>query len=109
MHILFSTYLHFNFGLECTIRKVQNNQKGMKVSVTLGLCTGVNWLGKSTVKRKMKAVLSASKEVGVEVNKEKTKYILMSHHQIAGQNHNMKISLNSRKQCNKSKLHPRRS
>lgn len=47
------------------------------------------------MKRKIKAVLSASKEAGFLVNTEKAKYILMSHHQIAGQNHNIKIRLNS--------------
>jgi hypothetical protein len=32
------------------------------------------------------------KEVGVEVNTEKTKYMLLSHHQNAGQNHSIKTS-----------------
>jgi hypothetical protein len=34
-----------------------------------------------------KSVIDASKEVGLEVNTEKTKYMLLSHHQNAGQNH----------------------
>jgi hypothetical protein len=33
----------------------------------------------------------ASKEVGLEVNTEKTKYMLLSHQQNAGQNHDTKI------------------
>jgi hypothetical protein len=33
----------------------------------------------------------ASKEVGLEVNTEKTKYMLLSRHQNAGQNHDIKI------------------
>jgi len=33
--------------------------------------------------------LEASREVGLEVNTEKTKYVVMSHHQNAGQNHNL--------------------
>jgi hypothetical protein len=37
----------------------------------------------------------ASKEVGLEVNAEKTRYILLSRHQNAGQNHNIKISNSS--------------
>jgi hypothetical protein len=36
-------------------------------------------------------LIDASKEVGLEVKAEKTKYILLSHHQNAGQNHNIKI------------------
>jgi hypothetical protein len=35
-----------------------------------------------------KALIDASKEVGLEVNTEKTKYMLPSCHQNAGQNHN---------------------
>jgi hypothetical protein len=33
----------------------------------------------------------ASKEIGLEVNAEKTKYMVMSRDQNAGQNHNLKI------------------
>jgi hypothetical protein len=34
----------------------------------------------------------ASKEVGLEVNTEKTKYMLLSRHQNEGQNHDTKIA-----------------
>jgi hypothetical protein len=44
-----------------------------------------------TVQKNTKAVLDASKEVGLEVNPEKTKYMLMSHWQKAGQRHSIKI------------------
>jgi hypothetical protein len=33
----------------------------------------------------------ASKEVGLEINVEKTKYMLLSHHQNVGQNRDIKI------------------
>jgi hypothetical protein len=36
-------------------------------------------------------VLYAGKEVGLEVNTEKTKYMLLSRHQNAGQNNDIKI------------------
>jgi hypothetical protein len=36
-------------------------------------------------------LIDASKEVGVEVNVEKTKYMLVSRHQNAGQNREIKI------------------
>jgi hypothetical protein len=42
-----------------------------------------------TTKKTMEALLDASKEVGLEVNPEKTKYTLMSHSQKIGQNHSV--------------------
>jgi hypothetical protein len=33
-----------------------------------------------------------SKEVGLEVNTKKTKYMFLSHHQNAGQNHGIKVA-----------------
>jgi hypothetical protein len=52
----------------------------------------VNLLGDSidTIKENTEALIDASTEVGLEVNAEKTKYMLMSPHQNAGQNHNIK-------------------
>jgi hypothetical protein len=41
-------------------------------------------------KNKTEALLSASKDVDLEVNTEKTNHMLMSHHQNTGQNHNIK-------------------
>jgi hypothetical protein len=40
---------------------------------------------------KTEALLVTSKEIGLEVNAEKTKYMFMSHEQNAGQNHNIKL------------------
>jgi hypothetical protein len=39
------------------------------------------------LKKNTEDPLDMSKEVGPEVNAEKTKYMFMSRHQIAGQNH----------------------
>jgi ribosomal protein S2 len=44
-----------------------------------------------TVQKKTEALLDASKEVGLEVNSEKTKYMLMSHKK-AGRKHGIKIA-----------------
>jgi hypothetical protein len=44
-----------------------------------------------TIKRNTQPLIYAIKEVGLEVNTEKTKYMLKSRHQNAGQNHDMKI------------------
>jgi hypothetical protein len=35
---------------------------------------------------------AASKEVGLEASTDKTKYMLLFHHQNAGQNHDIKIA-----------------
>jgi coproporphyrinogen III oxidase-like Fe-S oxidoreductase len=40
-----------------------------------------------TIKKNTQVLLDASKEVGLEVNPEKTKYMLMSSYQKAGQKH----------------------
>jgi hypothetical protein len=44
-----------------------------------------------TIKEKT-ALLSACKKVGLEVNPEKTKYMLMSHYQKAGHTHGIKMA-----------------
>jgi hypothetical protein len=38
-----------------------------------------------TIKKTTETLPDASKEVGLEINVEKTKYMLLSNHQIAGQ------------------------
>jgi hypothetical protein len=50
-------------------------------------------LGRSVhaIKKNTEALVVASKEIGLEVNAEKTKYMVMSRNQNAGQNHNIKI------------------
>jgi hypothetical protein len=54
----------------------------------------VNLLGDTinSIKKDTEALIDASKEVGLGVNTDKTKYILMSHHQNASQNHSIKTA-----------------
>jgi hypothetical protein len=40
----------------------------------------------------METLIEANKEVGLEVNTEKTKYMLLSRHQNAGQNHDINMA-----------------
>jgi hypothetical protein len=42
------------------------------------------------MKKNTETLIGSSKEVGLEVNEHKTKYMLLSRHQNAGQNHNIK-------------------
>jgi hypothetical protein len=53
----------------------------------------VNVLGGSvlTVKKNTEALVIASRENGLEINAEKSKYVVMSRDQKAGQNNNIKI------------------
>jgi hypothetical protein len=55
----------------------------------------VNLLGHNidtTKKKKTKTLIDATKEVSLEVNTEKTKYMLLSCHQNAEQNHDINIA-----------------
>jgi hypothetical protein len=72
------------------------NQVGLKLNGTHQLMVyadDVNLLGDNidTIKKNMETLIDASKEVGLEVNTEKTKYMLLSRHQNAGQNFDIKI------------------
>jgi hypothetical protein len=42
-------------------------------------------------KRNTQTLIDASMEIGLEVNTEKTKHMLLSHHKNAGQNYDIKI------------------
>jgi hypothetical protein len=44
------------------------------------------------IKKNIQTLMDASKDVGLEVNTEITKYMLMPHHQNAGQNHDTKVA-----------------
>jgi len=72
--------LRFNFALEYAIRWVQVNNNTLKLNGKhqLLVCADyVNILGGSihTIKEKAEALVLASKENGLEVNADKTKYL----------------------------------
>jgi len=92
--------LLFNFALEYAIGRVQVNQDGLKLNGThqhLVYADDVNILGGSvhTVEENTEALVVATKEIGLEVNADKTKYIIMSRDQNAGRSHSMKIDNSS--------------
>jgi hypothetical protein len=85
-----------NFVLEYAIRKVQEYQVGLKLNGTnqlLAYADDVNLLGDiiDTIKKNTETLIDASKEVGLEINVRKTKYILLYRHQNVGQSRDIKI------------------
>jgi hypothetical protein len=75
--------LLFNFALEYAIRKVRESQVGLKLIGTHQLlaCTDdMNLLGGNIViiKRNTENLIDSNKDIGLEVNLEETKYILVS-------------------------------
>jgi hypothetical protein len=60
----------------------------------LAYADDVNLLGDNidTIKKNMKTLIDASKEIGLEINVDKTKYMLLSRHQNVGQNQDIKIA-----------------
>jgi len=88
--------LNLNFAFEYAIRMVQINQEGSKLNGTpqlLVYADYVNMLGPSvhTVKKNREALAVASKEIILERNVERTKYMVMSGEQNAVQNHNRQL------------------
>jgi len=75
--------LLFNFTLEYAIRRVQVNQDGLKLNGThqlLAYADDVNILGGSIriLKENTEALVAATREIGLEISADKTKYVVMS-------------------------------
>ena len=103
----------FNFALDYAISRVQINQGGLKLNGThqfLAYVDVVVILGVNihTVKENAEALVVATKEIGVEVNADKTKYMVMSGEQTAGLSHTMKVDNSSIERWKSSNIWERR-
>ena len=89
-----------NFALEYAIRKIKVNQDGLKLNgkqQLLVYADDINVLCASvhTVKKNIETVLVGSKETGIEVNADKTKYMVISRDQNAGRSYIVNIGNSS--------------
>ena len=85
-----------NFALLFAITRVQINQDGLKISGTqqiLVYADIVNILGGSLhiIKKNTEVLVVFSKEIGIELNANKTKHMVMFRDQNEGQCHNIEI------------------
>ena len=92
--------MFFNLALEYAIRRVQVNQDGLKLNGTyqlLAYADNVNIKGGSihNLKENAEALVAATREIGLEVSADKTKYMVMSRDQNAGRIHRVTIDNNT--------------
>jgi hypothetical protein len=86
----------FNFALDYGIKRVQVNQDGLKLNGTRQLPVYVDYVnilgeGVDNVKKNTAALVVTSKETGLEVNADNSKYMVMSRGRNARRIRSLKI------------------
>jgi hypothetical protein len=94
----------FRGTLEYAIRKVQESQVRLKLNGThqlLVYADDVNLLGANIdiINKNAGTLIHATKEVGLKVNNEKTKYMLVSWDRNADKNQDIKVETDHLKMC----------
>jgi hypothetical protein len=77
--------LFFNFALEYAVRKVQGNEVGLELNGTHQLLIYADYANLlcdsvKTIKENSETLLEATRDIGLEINAEMTKYMIISHH-----------------------------
>jgi len=90
----------FNVALEYAIRRAQANEYGLKLNdmhQLLVYSDDVKILGGSvrTIKENAEALVVVSKQIGLGINADETKYMILSRDQDARRSHSIKIENSS--------------